>query len=65
MEKAFNKFQHLFMIKNYQYTKTRKEVGDARRNAVKKARKMLKIWMLLLLLLLLSPFGRVQLCVTP
>ena len=61
MEKAFNKFQHLFMIKNYQYTKTRKQVGDARRNAVKKARKMLKIWMLLLL----SPFSRVQLCVTP
>lgn len=32
------------MIKNYQYTKNRKEVGDARRNVVKKARKMLKMW---------------------
>ena len=32
------------MVKNYRYTKNRKEVGDTRKSAVKKARKMLKIW---------------------
>lgn len=31
--KAFNKFQHPFMIKNCQHTSNRKKVGDARRNA--------------------------------
>jgi len=42
MEKAFNKFQHIFMIKNYQYTKNRKRGRRCNKECCKESKKNVK-----------------------